>query len=157
MASYLEAVFHRVHLEVTGALSVHSDLWLIKMLKDDGWWLRACRASRVCDKFGISFGEPAYYRDVFVWLPDVRWGREAMPVCPECESAERVMPHAFQNKHFGRRICGLDTHHFIMTRRYICHCCESKALRAKEEEARRVAVASGVRVQDIEKDDIGCC
>ena len=66
------------------------DQWLLALLKAPGadWWLRAGVAQSVCRKLGIEYGEPSYYRDIYVWLPDVRWGDEAMPPCVECHSAE---------------------------------------------------------------------
>ena len=85
----------------------------------------------VCAKLGLDFGEQSYYRDIKVWLPDVQWGDEATPPCVECESAAEVRPHGFRDNHFGRRICGVKTHYFAMSRRYICHCCERKAKAAK--------------------------
>ena len=99
------------------------------MLKEEGseWWLRAARAHSICKKLGLEYGEPAYYRDILVWLPDERWGAEAMPPSVHCDSAAQVGVHGFRDDHFGRRICGLESHYFIMSRRYICHCCENKA------------------------------
>ena len=47
--------------------------------------------------------EPAYIRDVYVWLPDVRWGSDSMPCCPTCETAAHVGNHGFQSKHLARR------------------------------------------------------
>lgn len=127
MATYLKAVFERLHSEVSGIASraTLGDQWLLALLKAPGadWWLRAGVAKSVCRRPGIEYGEPSYYRDIYVWLPDVRWGDEAMPPCVECESAEEVGPHGFQTKHFGRRIVGLKTHYFAMTRRYMCSCC----------------------------------
>ena len=41
--------------------------WLIDMLINDNWWLLARRAPKVCSMLGLSFGEPSYYRDIFVW------------------------------------------------------------------------------------------
>ena len=94
--------------------------------------------------------EPAYIRDVYVWLPDVRWGRDSMPCCPTCETATHVGNHGFQSKHharrcapatastqhitpglpllpagmIARRVLASNTHYFIMSRRYTCRHCE---------------------------------
>jgi len=108
------------------------------------------RVRSVCAKLGLEYGEPAYYHDIFVWLPDERWGAEAMPPCIECESAQRVAAHAFQtgaHGHYGRRICGLKDHNFIISRRYICHCCERKAKAAKQ-----AAEEAGLHVEEAEED-----
>ena len=76
-------------------------------------WLRAQRAAWVKGRLSeaetrsaglllVDF-EPAYIRDVYVWLPDVRWGRDSMPCCPTCETAAHVGNHGFQSKHHARR------------------------------------------------------
>ena len=76
-------------------------------------WLRAERAAWVKGRLSeaetrsaglllVDF-EPAYIRDVYVWLPDVRWGRDSMPCCPTCETAAHVGNHGFQSKHHARR------------------------------------------------------
>ena len=92
MGTYLKAVYERLHSEVCGTASraTLGDQWLLALLKAPGadWWLRAGVAQSVCRKLGIEYGEPSYYRDIYVWLPDVRWGDEAMPPCVECHSAE---------------------------------------------------------------------
>ena len=76
-------------------------------------WLRAERAAwvkgRLSEAEMSSAGlhlvdwEPAYIRDVYVWLPDVRWGPKAMPCCPTCETAAHVGNHGFQTNHSARR------------------------------------------------------
>ena len=52
-------------------------LWLRELREDYDWWLPAktC-ARRICRKLGLTYGEPSYYRDIHVWLPDERWGHE---------------------------------------------------------------------------------
>ena len=111
MATYLEVVFGRLHSETIGEASRNSieQKWLLDILKEEGnnWRLPAARAKSVCRKLGLEYGEPAYYRDILIWLPDERWGAEAMPPCVECESAADVGVHGFQTGHFGRRMCGL--------------------------------------------------
>ena len=67
-----------------------------------------------------------------VWLPDEQWGRVAMPPCVSCRSASCVGIHGWRDKHFGRRVCSLTTHYFIISRRYICHSCETKTKEIKE-------------------------
>ena len=55
----------------------------------------------------------------------------------------QVSVHGFRDDHFGRRICGLESHYFIISRRYICHCCENKAKVTKQ-----AAEAAGMRVAE---------
>jgi hypothetical protein len=99
------------------------------MLKAPGadWWLRAGKAGIVCKKLGLLYNEPVYYQDIYVWLPDVRWGAEVMPLCVFCKTADKVSPHNFQAKHFGRRVCALTTNYCIITQRYTCVCCACRA------------------------------
>lgn len=106
-------------------------------------------------RLGLAYGEPSYYRDIYVWLPDIRWGEEAMPVCINCDSAKAVSPHAFQtgkHGHCGRRICALSTHYFSISRRYICGTCELKA-NAVKAAAARAAAEAGLRVDEVETED----
>ena len=146
MGAYLKAVFERLHSETIGEASRNAleAKWLLDMLNEEGanFWLPAARARSVCTKLGLEYGEPAYYRDIKVWLPDEQWGPEAMPPCVVCGSAKEVGVHAFADNHFGRRISSVCGHYFVMTRRYKCHCCERKAKAAK-----LAAEAAGLRVE----------
>ena len=152
MGAYLKAVFDRLHSETIGdaSRSALEAKWLLDMLKQEGadWWLPASSARLVCAKLGVEYGEPAYYRDIKVWLPDEQWGSEAMPPCVECESAAEVGVHGFHDSHFGRRVCGLASHYFVISRRYICHYCKRKA-----KEAKATAEAAGLDVQEEEERD----
>ena len=86
------------------------------------------RAREVCEKRGIHYGEPEYYVDIVVWLPDVRWG--VMPPCVTCGSADHVQKWSWQDSRHpsacGRRFVSQRRHRFVMTRRYICRCCARK-------------------------------
>lgn len=150
MGVFLKAVFDRLHSETIGTASRNAleAKWLLGMLKQEGanWWLLAARARMISTKLGLEYGEAAYYRDIKVWLPDEQWGSEAMPPCVECESAAEVGVHGFHDSHFGRRVCGLASHYFIISRRYICHCCERKAKAAKV-----AAQEAGLDVQEEEE------
>ena len=68
----------------------------------------------------------AYYRSVFVWLPDVRWGDEVMPCCPSCKCNTDVFSHGFHDSNFGRKVIGLKSNYFIISKRYICKRCKKK-------------------------------
>ena len=97
MMIYLHAVRTRLQDEVSTQTSTTN--WLLPMLKKDDWWLRANRAKEVCSKLNISFSESSYYRDIFVWLPDIRWN--TTPPCVECGSNMRVGLHGFRDNHYG--------------------------------------------------------
>jgi hypothetical protein len=117
MAIFLKAVHRELREQVRGRAV--TEPWLLDMLKAPGadWWLRAGQARLVCKKLNLPYDEPAYYRDIYVWLPDVRWGSEAMPPCVVCKTAEEVSPHDFQASHFGRRVYALTTNYFITSQR----------------------------------------
>ena len=50
--------------------------------------LRSTHSRKIAEVLGLPFG-PSYYRDIYVWLPDVRWGVEAI-----CHVARTVAPTA---------------------------------------------------------------
>ena len=79
MSIFLRAVHDRLKNETSGSKAVKQ--WLLPMLKQDGrsWWIRNNDAKYVCSKLHILYDEPAYYRDILVWLPDERW--DVMPPC----------------------------------------------------------------------------
>ena len=149
MGVFLEAALKRMQAETTGTR--RGDAWLLQHLKEKEWWLRASRAKDVCAKLGIDFGEPAYYRDVFVWLPDERWGMEATPACPSCRSSADVRVHGWVHDHFGRRVCGLSDHYYVQSRRYICRGCEKDAKTARAE-ATATATGLGLAVEETTSD-----
>lgn len=156
MGEYLKGVYQRLHSETTGPASrdSSSEPWLLNMLqkKEADYWLKASFASTVCEKLGIVHQEPAYYRDIKVWLPDLQWGREATPPCVQCGSAKHVGVHGYRDNHFGRRVVGLTENYFVISRRYICKCCEKTSHEAKRA-AMAVAAAHGVRVSDDGEED----
>jgi len=81
-------------------------------------------------KLGIE--EPSerfYYYSVYVWLPDVRWG--AMPSCPCGCNRENVISHGFRTDTIGRRVTGVDTHYYVIGKRYKCTACEKAAMAEK--------------------------
>jgi len=89
MAIFLKAVHHELREQVRGRAA--REPWLLEILKAPGadWWVRAGQAGVVCKKLGLLYNEPAYYRDIYVWLPDVCWGTEAMPPCVICKTQRR--------------------------------------------------------------------
>ena len=99
MAEYLEKVQKRLRFERANKLAT-TGKWLLQLLDKvpgSDWWLRSGLAKHVCNKLGIEYGEPSYYKDLYVWLPDERWGPMAMPPCPTCKSCTHVSPHDFQS------------------------------------------------------------
>ena len=48
-----------------------------------------------------------------------------MPCCPNknCQSSHSVTVHGWRDNHFGRRVVGLTTHYFVISRRYRCERC----------------------------------
>jgi hypothetical protein len=124
MQRYRSAVQNQLRIEVANLDNPSAENKLLTLLRDNEWWLRPHHAPKVCDLLQLKFHEIAYYRSIFIWLPDIRWGKEVMPPCPNCHGATSIGAHGFQDSHFGRRICGLHTHYFIISRRYICHDCE---------------------------------
>ena len=125
--TYLNAVQLRLKLEVAN----QSEPILLGMLRSSNWWLRAHNAPKICDMLKIECLEPSYFRDVHVWIPDLRWGSEAMPYCPSCLTNANVGAHGFRENHAGRRVFNTDTHYFVISRRYICHSCKEAAAAVK--------------------------
>jgi hypothetical protein len=80
MQTYLKAVQGRLKSETSGNATGQglNGAWLIEHLKGNNWWLRKERAKWVCGKLHVQFSEPEYYRDILIWLPDVRWGAVAL-------------------------------------------------------------------------------
>ena len=129
MGIFLHAVSKRLQEEVRGKGA--NEKWLMKMIKDGDWRLNPRMAKRICNKLGLEYGEPSYYRAIHVWLPDERWGAVSMPPCVNCKSADKVSPHDFP--HAARRVLGVDTHYYVMSQRYICHTCEGESKKAKDQ------------------------
>lgn len=129
MKIYLEAVLVRLQEETTTRGQQVVKRWLTDLLAKDGWWILAVRAKDVCKQLSISYEEPAYYKDVRVWLPDIQYN--SMPPCPSCKCPNNVSPHGFRTDYPARRICALNNTYFIMSRRYICGSCKSAAASAK--------------------------
>ena len=129
MRAYLRLINKRL-VDEMGAKSECTDKWLKKLLDRNDWWLRTEHALHICSKLGIE--EPSerfYYYSVYVWLPDVRWG--AMPSCPCGCNRENVISHGFRTDTIGRRVTGVDTHYYVIGKRYKCTACEKAAMAEK--------------------------
>jgi hypothetical protein len=119
---------------------------LKKHLEENDWWLRAVHAPKICGFLGLECTEPSYYRDICVWLPDERWGIEALPPCPTFLISNRVGVHCWRGNHAGCRVVALDTHYFAISRRYICHGCEDAAAAVKTAAKAAAQAVPGLRV-----------
>jgi hypothetical protein len=141
MQAYNRAVQNRLREEVNN----EKPQLLLAILKDNGWWLRVVHSRKVCIILELDYSESSYYRDVYVWLPDVRWGPAVMPSCPSCTSNAHVGFHAWRDNHAGRRICNLNQHYFTISRRYKCNTCHESAKQARTI-AMGIASAAGIMV-----------
>ena len=137
---YVAAVQRQVQSEVSK--DSNTDNWFLTHLKGNDWWLRKEHYSWFIKKYNktrekkdqLDTAYKAYYRDVHVWLPDVRWktpDNRFMPCCPTCKTSARVGPHCFRDNHAGRVIVGQTETYYTVSRRYICHECEGQTKRAK--------------------------
>ena len=147
-AEYLEAIHKRLQYEFTGKCKGLEAMWLSELLKKNNFVVRREEADHVCKKLNIRYSEPYYYRDVVVWVPDEQWGVECTPCCPSCGKNDKVGVHGYRTNHFGRRIVSLNSHYFIMSRRYICHGCKEE--RGKAEAAiAATAEREGINIEVI--------
>jgi len=131
---YVEAIQKRIQEEVRG--DFEGDSWLIKLLNENDWWVRKTDAYYVAKKLGLKKESYAYYRDVYIWLPDIRWKdveKTFMPCCPNCKIGHpRVGPHGFRDNHAGRVVVHLKETYYVISRRYICHECKREVKKAKQ-------------------------
>ena len=118
MRTYLAAVRAQLILETKQLPASRG--WLLRMLEVDDWWLRASHAHAICALLKLkSPAEKFYYRDVYIWLPEVRWKGEGMPACPNCKCNSNVQRHGQADvKDFGRRVTAEHTHYYVASRRY---------------------------------------
>ena len=120
--------------------------WLIAYLQAHDWWIRRYDAKSICKQLGIDFQEGSYYRDVKIWLPDVQWGKDCTPVCPNCDTNCNVSFHAWRSNHYGRKIIGMKENYFTLSRRYKCSKCYEDHIKWKSD-MQRVATEQGARIE----------
>ena len=89
-----------------------ADTWLLNRLRENEWWIRKEHAHRFAARLGVAKQPLAFYRDIFVWLPDIKYGRAFMPCCPNCKSNTRVGNNGFRKNHFGRLIFGMNSTYY---------------------------------------------
>ena len=133
------------------------DKWLLKLLDDNDWWVRKCHIPKVLKKLRLKAQPLAYYRDIYVWLPDVRhWmttSGTCMPCCPNCKSNKRVGPHAFLDNHFGRVVVDLSETYYVLGRRYICLECKNKSQQLKAV-LREAAAENNITIGEMRDDEV---
>jgi hypothetical protein len=134
MKKYLQSVFERLQYEAKSDFPVMSRKWLLELLSENDWRIPATKANFVCRKLGIDFDEPSYYRDIVVWLPDLRFHVD--PPCPNCGRGCKF--HCWQTNHFGRVVISLYDHYFVISRRYLCTHCEEETQQKKDNENKTV-------------------
>jgi hypothetical protein len=123
MGLYLLAIQKRIRKETRDN---NEDKWLHKLLKDDEYLIEVKRAKSICKKLSVNFSERYYYRDVRVWFPEIEFGQHFIPSCVSCKSSREVGVHGYFEKCPARRVIGLETNYFVMSRRYICHTCQKE-------------------------------
>lgn len=132
MDSIIKTVQERLSLEKKGLKALDSP-WLHEHLKQNDWWIRGCHAKHILKRLKLPFSELPYYKDIFCWMPEERWGREAMPVCPTCKTNDDVSTKGFRYDTLGRRVVSLDDCYFCISRRYICKACQGSDEDEKEQ------------------------
>ena len=118
--------------------------WLLEILQQWNWRVPAELAPQVAKKLGLERAHPSYYEVVNVWLPDVRWGAECMPCCPNCKTNKHVVIHGFRDNHPCRVMIGLRRNEKIISRRYKCNTCQKKR-KELTEQADDLATSTGAR------------
>lgn len=97
MKVYARSILERLREELSGKCT--TKLWLLETLKASSWWLRAKCARDVMAQLQpasdpSAWPNPFYLRDIFIWLPEERWGEQ--PCCPTCDSNSDIHPHDYQ-------------------------------------------------------------
>jgi len=71
MPKYIKAIQNRIRHENS---SVGVEGWLMEYLRKHDWWIRAIDRRHLCHKLKLEFNvqddEDAYFRDIYVWLPE---------------------------------------------------------------------------------------
>ena len=109
MQTYLQEIYKELRIETSRDSKGLAINWLIDFLVSYNWRIPSHRAKFICGKLEITFTEIAYYGDVEVWIPEIRFGLECMPKCPTCKSNKNVSFHAYRDNYFGRKIITLNT------------------------------------------------
>ncbi|KAL3770800.1 hypothetical protein ACHAWU_006359 [Discostella pseudostelligera] len=153
---YVKAIQQRLQYEIKDSDKLVEN-WLLNLLDGNDWWIRKCHVPKVLKKLKLNAHPLAYYRDIYVWLPDVRcWkttGGTCMPCCPSCKSNERVGPHAFRDNHFGRVVVDLTETYYVLGRRYICLKCKNKSHQLKAV-LQETAAANNIQIDEVRENEV---
>ena len=153
---YAKAIQQRLQYELRDNEKL-VDTWLLNLLDENDWWIRKCHVPKVLMKLKMNTHPIAYYRNMYVWLPDVRcWkttGGTCMPCCPSCKSNKRVGPHAFRDNHFGRVVVDLTETYYVLSRRYICLDCREKSQRLKAA-LEETAAANNIEIGEVRDNEV---
>ena len=144
---YVEAIQKEVQKQVKE--DYEGKKWLLDLLNENNWWIRKVHAHIIIKKLKLTEDYGAYYRDVYFWLPEVRWRtveKIYRPSCPTCKCNTHVGAHGFRDNHFGRVVVGLKETYYIISRRYICHQCKRIATQAKGD-VEKFAKEKGLNVE----------
>ena len=98
--------------------------WMKEYLDNHGWIIRRECAKDMCKQLKIGFGEPAYYMDVDVWMPDKQFGKQ--PHCPTCRSNESVKRDGKDMLTPARRATNWTRDYYVIGFRYECTACEKE-------------------------------
>ena len=110
-------------LELSGKLKGLSEMWLLDHLTNNNWWIRREQAQKIAHKLRLPREHLAYYQDIYIWIPDKRWGIKLC--CPTCKkSGSHVQAHGFRDNHYARLVVGMKETYYVLSRRYICKACE---------------------------------
>ena len=110
MAGVLAAVQQRLALEIKLKKKSKKGAWLLDMLDDGNFWIRAERAQALRRRLDLPQVEDQYLKDIKVWLPHLQW-KECMPNCPNgCEAGGVVFPQLCGT----RRVVGLKNNYWLI-------------------------------------------
>ena len=136
---YMRAVQNRLKCEVANKTKGFEASWLLDHLKENDWWVRKEHALAIVKQLkserrspstyqdaDIGKHNPAYYRSIKVWIPELMWGNNCRPFCPTCHRDDDVKSWGFNTEHVARLVIGVTENYYIMTRRYKCTGCERK-------------------------------
>jgi hypothetical protein len=153
---YVKAIQQRLQYEIRDTHELVEN-WLLNLLDGNNWWIRKCHVPKILKKLQMKAQPLAYYRDIYVWLPEARcWkttGGTCMPSCPSCKSNKRVGPHAFRDNHFGRVVVDLTETYYVLGRRYICHECKDKSQQLKAV-LQETAAANNIEIGEVRDDEV---
>ena len=96
---FVEKIVERLKKECSYRSKDDIECWLLHHLNQNDWWVRIVHIKTITRKLGfkLNLDHAAYYRDIYIWLPDIRWSDEVksemMPCCPNCLTNARVGPH----------------------------------------------------------------